>query len=489
MRQHLSRMMGVLHLGLGLFYLQWRLTRGVSPTLLGVAFLAAELFVFLATFAFTVSCWRDPASSVSVTGSLESLSKAFAELPYVDVLVIRRWDSVEVTRQTALAALRLNYPWHRFFVYVVDLEADPTMGEVAQAIPCEYVSCSSPTVDPLRFVLDEISTFGEFCLVLEAGQFPDPDLLLKTLPYFFDQATTAPIANTTGFVQVQLRALGHHIPDHPLQQRLAVGQDGGGVAPYLGTGALFRRKALQSLTNLDSRHPVALGCQLHLQGWKSYLCSTTEVTGALLPLRNRRIALLALLRALQMNPFGSGQLDGWQRLHYLWLGLWSSSGLAQFIYLMVPIIFLCLGIPAVLTFDQSFLWHFLPYILMGRLSWLLLFRPCEYGSAWWSERQTGSQFFQSMQAWVQSWRQDIPYREQPSQLSLGPQGLLIVLTLSAIAVGVIRQARGWDVDGYAFGFAILWASYNLLLLSIKPPGFDFLWFRAETEAKEQFPVT
>ncbi|MEN9236720.1 MAG: hypothetical protein Q6K80_00740 [Thermostichus sp. DG_1_6_bins_120] len=469
-RLHLFRWIGALHLAAGGAYLYWRLTAGLTGWG-SLLFGCAELFVWLAAAAFYLSRFRGELSPRSLP-TPEVFRRAFFQVPRVDVLVIRRWDSIEATQQTVLAALRLNYPWERLFVHVVDLAEDEEMAEVARSIPCEYLACPEPTVDPLSYVLQSGKAAGEYWLLIEPGHFPEPGLLWQTLPFFFDSPERAPIANSTGFVQVMLRTLGQPSTVHPLQQVLAVGERGFQAAPFLGSGCLVRRQALQGIPNLDFRRPVRLGCQLHRQGWISHLVRETQVTGALLPLRNRRIALLALLSALRENPFWGEKTNPQQRLQYLWLTFWAAGGLAELAYLVVPVAFLGVGWMPVPAFDGRFFAWFLPYLVLGRISWLLAFPPQMWWAAWHSERQTGSQFFQSIQALVQALQGVVPDPEKPSQLSLGPQALAVLLTLLGIGVGGVRFAGAWDPSWAGFLFGLLWAVYNLWILTVRPDDHD-----------------
>ncbi len=471
MRSVLLRGLLVLHIVLGVMYLVWRTTQGFQGVLwLSILFLGAELFTFLAVISFSLSHFYAPV--IHHSNEFDQLETTFRELPYVDVFVIRRWDSIEATSQTAKAATQMSYPWHRLFVYVVDLDFNSEMQRATPAIPCEYLSCPGPTVDPIEYALTEVTTFGDFVVWLEPGQLPATDLIQQTLPYFFDLAQDGK-PNDTGFVQVSLRALGHRRSDHPLQQFIPISRDGSQAAPLLGSGAMIRREALTSVASIDSRRPVLLGSMMHLQGWKSYLCRSSQVDGILLPLRNRRVALLAVLEALKPNPIISSQTTQLQRFQYLWIGIWSLSGLAQLIYFFIPILFLWVGLTPVPAFDPAFFIWFLPYLVVGRLAWLAVFSTSGLWEAWQAERQTGSQFFQSLQALVQASRGMAPYPEKTSQLSLGPQALLILLTLVAIVVGSFRLTQGWEVSWYAFAFGVAWSIYNLLILTVKPPGYDF----------------
>jgi cellulose synthase (UDP-forming) len=472
-RVHWFRWVGLLHLIAGVAYLYWRITEGLTG-LGSLLFWGAEAYVWLAAVGFTLSRYAQVPSET--LPSPEVLQPAFSQLPRVDVLVIRQRDSLEATRQTVLSALRLDYPWERLLVHIVDRVEDREMAKVAQAIPCEYWPCPSPTTDPLAYLLRSGHLQGEYLLLLQPGHFVEPDFLWQTLPLFYDFPERAPIANSTGFVQAMLRTLGRPQAVHPLQQLLAVGSHGYQAAPLLGSGCLIRRAALEGIPHIDIRRPVQLGCQMHCRGWQSHLARQAQVTGALLPLRNRRVALLAIFSALRENPFWGKPTTQQQRFQYLWLALWAAGGAAELAYLAVPILFLWTGWMPVPAFDRVFFAWFLPYALLGRLSWLLAFPPSRWGAAWQSERQTGSQFFQSIQALVQAMRGVPPYPEQPSQLSLGPQALAIALTLAAMGVGSLRFAGNWDPTWLELLFGLAWAFYNLMILTVRPDDHDFAGF-------------
>jgi cellulose synthase (UDP-forming) len=425
-RVHLFRWVGLLHLTAGVAYLYWRITEGLTG-LGSLLFWGAEAYVWLAAVGFTLSRYAQVPSET--LPSPEVLQPAFSQLPRVDVLVIRQRDSLEATRQTVLSALRLDYPWERLFVHIVDRVEDREMAKVAQAIPCEYWPCPSPTTDPLAYLLRSGHLQGEYLLLLQPGHFVEPDFLWQTLPLFYDFPERAPIANSTGFVQAMLRTLGRPQAVHPLQQLLAVGSQGYQAAPLLGSGCLIRRAALEGIPHIDIRRPVQLGCQMHCRGWQSYLARQAHAGGA-----------------------------------------------AELAYLAVPILFLWTGWMPVPAFDRVFFAWFLPYALLGRLSWLLAFPPSRWGAAWQSERQTGSQFFQSIQALVQAMRGVPPYPEQPSQLSLGPQALAIALTLAAMGVGSLRFAGNWDPTWLELLFGLVWAFYNLMILTVRPDDHDFAGF-------------
>lgn len=473
----LFRILAIAHLLSGVMYLYWRFTSGLGDTLwVSLPFLAAELFTLITSITFALSRFEKPFSPLPLD---------LTDPPYIDVFILCRWKSHAGAEQTARCAAQLDYPWHRLFIHIVDLQKEEAkkealLKEIAKKIPCEYLIC--PTADPVSYILNDISTFGEYLLILDPGHLPEQEFLLQALPYFQDPVVA--------YVQAQLGTVGHFgsdglfpVGDHPLQQILLCNH--GDIAPYLGSGVLVRRQALQSIQDRwDPQRPVLMGAFMHQEGWKSYLLPELRLVGALPPLRNRRVALLAILDSLKLNLFFKGKATQAQRFQYLWFGFWSTSGLVSIAYFIIPCIFLWFGKAPVSAFDSTFFLWFLPYLGLGRLVLLAAF-PQKLGSILQSERQMWSQFFQSIQAIVQSARQQQdPMIDYPIQTSLGAQALFILLTISAIVSGSWHFLHEWEISGVEFTFVILWSLYNLFLLSAKPADVDFPFSKEFSENED-----
>jgi cellulose synthase (UDP-forming) len=458
----LFRVLGIAHLLAGVMYLYWRCTNGWGESLfISLPFLGAELFTFVASISFVLSRFEKPFSPPPL-----DLTQDLTDPPYLDVFIICRQTSWQAVQQTARTAAQLDYPWHRLFIHIVDLSEEDSLQEVAKTIPCEYLRC--PTSDPISYLLKDISTFGEYLFILDPGHLVEREFLWRALPYFQDPSVA--------YVQAQLVTVAHFGSNHPLQQVLLCNQAGGDIAPYLGSGVLVRRQALNSIQDQwDDHRPVLMGSLMHQQGWKSYLLLDVKVTGALPPLRNRWVALVSILGSLNLSLFLKGKATQTQRFQYLWFAFWSTSGLASMAYFVIPCIFLWFGKAPVPAFDSRFFLWFLPYLGLGRATLLAAF-PQKFGSVLQSERQMWSQFFQSIQAIVQRVRQQDPLTtasDYPIQTSLGAQAFVLLLTMSAILFGSWRFLRGWEVSEAGFIFVLLWALYNLFLLSAKPADVTF----------------
>ena len=434
--------------------------------LLSWAFLLAEGFTWVGALEFSLSRIQLRISSDRL---FPALRQSLAELPSVDVLIVRRGESIAATYQTARLAAQLDYPWHRLFVRIVDCDRDISLKRAAQAVPCKYCALNESRPRALEAILQQELLLGDYLLILEPGQLVESQLLQRVLPYFYDTHATAPIANRTGYVQPVLKQVGKHSLTHPLQRLVPFGEQGGDCAPLLGAGALFRRRALAELPQINWDHPVRLGVELHIRGWESYLCRTTTITGISIPYCGRLMSLVALQHALRLLPWWRIAVTQTQSCQYLWLALWSTSGFAAVLYFFVPIWYLWTERAPVPAFNLVFLAWFLPYAIAGRLTWLVSISPSSWRSTWLAERQSGAQFFQSIQATVLALRSPLATAKQPSWCSFIPQGIAILLTLSAILVGVVRLFNSSSrASIVAIAFSLAWATYNLVLLSVVP---------------------
>ena len=462
--------LAIAHLVLGVAYLSWRSSDGMSEDarVLSWVFLLAEGFTLVGAIGFSLSNLRH--RRMAADDRFSPLERSLAQLPYIDVLIVRQGESIASTCQTAQLAIQLEYPWHRLFVRIVDCDRDVVLEQASTTVPCDYHASAVERSRALQDILQQDLLLGDYLLVLEPGQFPDPQLLKQSLPFFFDTLETAPIANRTGYVQPVLEQLNRQRAEHPLQQLIPVGVLGGECAPLLGMGALFRRKALATLPQIDWSYPVRLGTELHIRGWTSHLCRSSSVSGASIPFRSRLMSLLALQHALRLLPWWRIPIVQSQRFQYVWLALWSIGGFAAIVYFFVPVWFLWTGVAPVPAFDRVFFAWFLPYAITGRLAWLASTSPLNWPSVWRAERQTGAQFFQSIQSTLLAFVGKLPVSKAPSRVSFGPQALAILLTLSGIVVGVIRLfSSPVKPPTIAIAFGLAWAIYNLALLSVVPP--------------------
>jgi len=238
LRQAVIRVLIVANLLLGTSYIAWRYAASINWALwpLGLALIAAETYSLIDSWLFGSSMWRwhrrfrFPAKRGDET---------------VDVFITCYNEPVELVRETAQAALRLNHPCT---VYVCDDGDNAEMRAMTEEIGCAYITRSEAWEGKERHakagnLINALEqTDGQFLLVLDADQVPLPYLLDETLGYFQDPAV-AFVQTPQWFKNVPPGdPFGSQAPLFygPIQEA----KDGWNAAFFCGSNAVLRRDAL-----------------------------------------------------------------------------------------------------------------------------------------------------------------------------------------------------------------------------------------------------
>jgi cellulose synthase (UDP-forming) len=182
--------------------------------------------------------------------------------------------------------------------------------------------------------------------------------------------------------------------------------------------------------------------------------------------------------------FGPG-LTFWQRVMY-GSTFWSYLGaLWNTVFLVAPIVYLCLGIAPIAAYTSDFFLHLLPFLVANELAFML----GTWGIAGYKGKTAYLASFPiSLRAlWAVLSRQTIKFpvtpkdRQEGSHLALvWPQAAVMLGSLAALAAGSVRLALGHH--GFTLGGLVangFWALYNSLVMSVmvsaafwRPPAED-----------------
>ncbi|KUI16239.1 cellulose synthase [Mycobacterium sp. GA-1285] len=226
---------------LGINYVVWRWLASTnwSAWWIAVPLVLAETYSLVDSLLFGMTMWRLRRRPVPPPP---------AEDATVDVFITTYNEPIEMVLATAEAAQRIRFP-HR--TYILD---DGERGELAEAAAergIGYLIRSSHWLDKPRHAkagnLNNalLETDGEFILILDADQVPEPEILDRTLGYFHDEKM-ALVQTPQYFVNVPFSdPLGSQAPLFygPIQQ----GKDGWNAAYFCGSNAVLRRDALMQL--------------------------------------------------------------------------------------------------------------------------------------------------------------------------------------------------------------------------------------------------
>ncbi|KRF08327.1 cellulose synthase [Arthrobacter sp. Soil782] len=234
------RLLVVLTVILGINYIAWRWLESLNweAWWIAVPLVAAETYSLIDVALFGLTVWRvkrrtAPEPPVGAT---------------VDVFITTYNEPVEMVLETAEAAKRITYPHN---TWILDDGSRPELQEAAEKIGVGYITRGPEWANRPRHAkagnLNNalMSTSGEFLLILDTDQVPDPRILDRTLGYFNNRRVSL-VQTPQYFVNVpDDDPLGSQAPLFygPIQQ----GKDGWNAAFFCGSNAILRREALMQL--------------------------------------------------------------------------------------------------------------------------------------------------------------------------------------------------------------------------------------------------
>jgi cellulose synthase (UDP-forming) len=235
------RILVVLNLALGLRYIGWRWMSSINWAMwpFAVALVLAETYSYIDSWLFGLTSWR------LRTRPAPPLPDPTAT---VDVFITCYNEPVELVRETARAARAMTFP-HQ--TYVLDDGSNAAMRAMAGEEGVDYIVRTDDWTGKTRHAkagnLNNalFQTNGEFLLVLDADQIPEPQLLDRVLGYFRDPRV-AFVQTPQWFYNVpDGDPLGSQAPLFygPIQQ----GKDGWNAAFFCGSNAVLRREALMQI--------------------------------------------------------------------------------------------------------------------------------------------------------------------------------------------------------------------------------------------------
>lgn len=240
-RQLLVRVLVVVTLGLGTNYLAWRWAHSVNwhNWWIAAPLVLAETYTLLDSYLFGLTMWRMKRRSAPPRPP---------DGATVDVLITTYDEPVALLTATARAAKAITYP---HTTWILDDGDRHEIRREADRIGVCYLTRGAEWINrPRHAKAGNLNnalarTQGEFLLVLDADQIPDPVILDHTLGYFRDPEvamvqTPQWFSNVTGS-----DPLGSQAPLFygPIQQ----GKDGWNAAFFCGSNAVLRREALMRL--------------------------------------------------------------------------------------------------------------------------------------------------------------------------------------------------------------------------------------------------
>jgi cellulose synthase (UDP-forming) len=289
----------------------------------------------------------------------------------VDVFITAYREPVELVRTALTAALAMR---GQKKVWLLDDGHDPALAQLAQQLGCGYLTRQerrNAKAGNINAALRH--TDGDVIVIFDIDHAPRPDFLEKSLGYFDDPQV--------GFVQVMLTfrnfteswvARAATESSFEFYNPTYLGADRAGAATLMGSNALIRRAALDSIGGYQPglAEDLATSLALHAAGWQSAYVPEPLAPGlspaslsawSVQQLKWARGVFELLLTAL---PRVFGRLTWGQRTSYLVRMTKYWIGPAIFVHLLATILILFWADTHTRMAFHEYLWHLAPLVVM-----------------------------------------------------------------------------------------------------------------------------
>ena len=358
-------------------YIYWRVTEtlvteGLLESILSLGLLGAELYAWLVlVLSFFQSAWL-------LERKVVPLPKQISKWPTVDVYIPTYNESLDVVRDTVLAAQNLDYPADKVNVYILDDGKRAEFAAFAAQAGVGYIARSDNMYAKAGNLNNALQkTKGELICIFDCDHVTTRVFLQATVGSFLVDERLALIQTPHHFYSPdpfeRNLVSGREVPHEgelfygPIQK----GNDYWNATFFCGSCAVIRRSALAEIdgfaieTVTEDAHTAL---KLQRKGWSTAYLGIPLAAG----LATERLALHIVQRARwargmtqilrRDNPLLGRGLSIPQRLCYLSAMLHFQFPLARFVFLTAPLAYLLFGLNIIQASPQSVAVYVLPHL-------------------------------------------------------------------------------------------------------------------------------
>ena len=423
--------------------------------------------------------------------------------PTVDVLVPIYSESLDILDRTLAAATAMRYP--AFTVYVCDDSHREEVAALAREHGARYLRGPRQHAKAGNLNAALAQTHGELVAVFDTDHIPAETFLERTVSFFRDERMGV-VQTPHHFYNADIfqRAFGATVPNEQdlFNHGIQAGRDRWGGAFFVGSGAVFRRAAVDSVGGfnlLSITEDIHTSQKLHAKGWRSAFLDEDLAVGLSAEnlqsylVQRRRWMLGCLQIMLRDNPLLQRGLTLRQRLGYFASLYYFLFPLARVAFWATPAWFLLFHLHPLFADVSELLGYLIPAMVLLPLASTALL------PAWprlpWGVVYEYLVCFPLLRAMF-----DLVL---PKRLGfkVTPKGIVSSrrtfdvssskLTLAAAAVMTVAVAKGllelawFQIEKDAYFFNLAWALANLVALGA---ALLVAWERPQRRAEERVPL-
>ncbi|POZ62894.1 UDP-forming cellulose synthase catalytic subunit [Chromobacterium alticapitis] len=336
-------------------YVWWRVTSTLNDDTwmnltFGLLLLSAELFAWIVLLlGFFQSSWV-------LQRPIEPLPEDESKLPTVDVLIPIYNEPLRVLRPTVMAALRMDWPFDKLRVHVLDDGRREEVREFASRIGANYITREEHKHAKAGNINHALGvTDGEFVAIFDCDHIPTHSFLRSTMGGFLKDDQLSLVQTPHHFFSADpfernLDTQGK-VPNEGelFYGRVQDGNDLWNATFFCGSCAVLRRTHLMSVGGIATdtvTEDAHTSLKLHRSGYRSAYINRVQAAGlateslsAHIGQRIRWARGMAQIFRCDNPLFGKG-LTWAQRLCYLNAMLHFLNGMPRLIFLLSPLAFL-----------------------------------------------------------------------------------------------------------------------------------------------------
>ncbi|WP_231137379.1 UDP-forming cellulose synthase catalytic subunit [Chromobacterium paludis] len=472
-------------------YMWWRITSTLNDDTwmnmtFGLLLLSAELFAWLVLLlGYFQSSWvlQRPVAELPEDESL---------LPTVDVLIPIYNEPLRVLRPTVMSALRLDWPFDKLRVHVLDDGQREEVREFALRMGANYITREEHKHAKAGNINHALGvTDGEFVAIFDCDHIPTRDFLRCTMGGFLKDGQLALVQTPHHFFSADpfernLETQGK-VPNEGelFYGRVQDGNDLWNATFFCGSCAVLRRTHLMSVGGIATdtvTEDAHTSLKLHRSGYRSAYINkvaaaglATESLSAHIGQRIRWARGMAQIFRCDNPLFGQG-LTWAQRLCYLNAMLHFLNGMPRLIFLLSPLAFLFFHAYTIYAPALGIVLYVLPHMVFSVLSNSRM--HSQFRRSFWGEvyetvlacyiipPTTVALLFPGLGRFNVTAKGGVKEEDYVDWGISRPYLALLLLILAGMGMGIYRLVYGLSYEVGTVIVNLIWAGYNAMLLGV-----------------------